>query len=395
MDIRFCYEDDDSSSDLIEIKLHRTRPDRFTYTKIENGTEIWDDYWYEFKRLANQWRHLFLPAVWSRKSKLEELMDGQKIKKNKSFSEQINQSIMNVIDDVKVDISIFVPHKGVSIKKMAKEKWKTVQEMFLWKRALAELFAELYSLDEWSLFMIDEVEQALHFDIHKRLLIEIKRIARERGLRIILTTHSHYVFNAANSTQRYLLSKEAGSITITPWASLKATIELDVIVNRTIYIVEDNLAKAIFQKQYVMQYWEKANIIRWGGYAELFDRVDDLKSLYEADTFIMVFDPDVSNDEIIKIKKERWWSYRHEKLWNDEWDKIPQRILLEFAFKKNTFINRLGLDQCILKADLMPIIKWLEEGTSINAKSDLYKVLYRDLISKDDEEHLLTAYERS
>lgn len=73
--------------------------------------------------------------------------------------------------------------------------------------------AELLALEfnQYSLVIIDEVETSLHPRAQRRLIRDLARIAREKEVQFILTTHSPYVLDELPIEGRIYLMKEAGA----------------------------------------------------------------------------------------------------------------------------------------------------------------------------------------
>jgi predicted ATPase len=80
--------------------------------------------------------------------------------------------------------------------------------------AAAELLAADFKDD--SLVLIDEVESSLHPRAQRRLIHELARIAREKELQIVLTTHSPYVLEELPPEARiYLMQGVGGKSVVT------------------------------------------------------------------------------------------------------------------------------------------------------------------------------------
>jgi predicted ATPase len=74
--------------------------------------------------------------------------------------------------------------------------------------AAAELLAVDYP--KYGLILIDEVETSLHPRAQRRLMRDLARVARDRELQIILTTHSPYVLRELPPEARIYLMQGAG-----------------------------------------------------------------------------------------------------------------------------------------------------------------------------------------
>jgi predicted ATPase len=74
---------------------------------------------------------------------------------------------------------------------------------------MAELLANEFQ--QHSLVLIDEVETSLHPRAQRRLIRDLARIAREKEIQFILTTHSPYVLEELPVEGRIYLMKESGT----------------------------------------------------------------------------------------------------------------------------------------------------------------------------------------
>lgn len=402
MHVLFEYIDDKWVTTKIRIRRKR---DRFSYSIVDKDGKNSSIKFWHFEGFSKQINKKFLPAVWSRVSNLKDLIEWW-TKKDQTFSKSLNDSIWKVLWD-NSDIVIEKPKKWVSSKKRATEKWKTVDEMFLWKRALAEIFAELHSLEKWSIFIVDEVEQALHFDIHESLLKELISVAQDKEISVIVTTHSPYIFDKAPSSEKYLLRRLQSGIEIQQWAYLTAKEDLEAAKDRLIYITEDKKSEVILKKKLLLNKTPKKDIFiipLWGA-SELAERIPYLDEIYKhvKDRYVIVYDPDIKETDINKFlwnvwkKKDRYkniisWQYLVDLKWLN---KIPERILLEFAFTSG-FINKEKLESVYQNntlKDFIPIISWLEKRKSTDNNSNVYKNIYKYFIEDEQlENDLLSSF---
>jgi len=117
------------------------------------------------------------------------------------------------------------------------------------ENALIELFAVMYSVNEGSLIVVDEVELGLHLEAQRRLTEKLKDICLERKLQLICTTHSSEVFERVPPSARIFVEQIDGKTEIRAGVSpsyafsklaAKTGSELDVFV-------EDVVARAILR----------------------------------------------------------------------------------------------------------------------------------------------------
>lgn len=119
--------------------------------------------------------------------------------------------------------------------------------------AAAELLAVDYP--NYGLVLIDEVETSLHPRAQRRLMRDLARIAREREIQIILSTHSPYILSELPPEARiYLMDGAAGKTAVTGVSPEFAMTrmdeeqhpECDVYVedNRAVTLVSEVLANA-------------------------------------------------------------------------------------------------------------------------------------------------------
>ena len=130
------------------------------------------------------------------------------------------------------------------------------------------LISRLSSLKENSLVLIEEIELGLHPFAQKRLISTLMKIALEKKLQIIFTTHSPFIFKSLPPESRIFLREIKDTINIVYGApeSLAFT-ELtgERIYDLTIY-VEDEIGKKILEEVLPLSLRKRISILDVGDY---------------------------------------------------------------------------------------------------------------------------------
>jgi len=82
--------------------------------------------------------------------------------------------------------------------------------------ATLDLARALQELPDYSLLIIDEIENSLHPKAQRRLIRSLLTMARQRKLQVILSTHSEYVLEELPPEARIFLQPTTSGITVIP-----------------------------------------------------------------------------------------------------------------------------------------------------------------------------------
>lgn len=118
--------------------------------------------------------------------------------------------------------------------------------------AIIRLVERLHTTASNSLFLLDEAEMALHPRIQKNLLDYLNEKATEKGLMIIISTHSITMIKSTHRNQIMLMENDASENTVisTPCYPAKAIGYVDFesnIIFDTIFFVEDDMARLVLK----------------------------------------------------------------------------------------------------------------------------------------------------
>lgn len=119
--------------------------------------------------------------------------------------------------------------------------------------ALLRLVEQLSHVQQDSLVLIDEAEMALHPRIQKRLLDYLNQVANEKGLTIIVSTHSVTLIKAVGKNNILLLEDDGRShYHITnpcyPAKAIGCVDFMDNIIYDAVFFVEDDMARLLLKK---------------------------------------------------------------------------------------------------------------------------------------------------
>lgn len=73
-----------------------------------------------------------------------------------------------------------------------------------------QLFGTLEQIEDGALLLIDEVDASLHPKAQRRLVHRLLRLSREKGIQVIMSTHSPYVLEELPAEARVLLHRTRG-----------------------------------------------------------------------------------------------------------------------------------------------------------------------------------------
>ena len=126
------------------------------------------------------------------------------------------------------------------------------------------LAQRLSNVRDDSLILIDEVEMALHPQAQIRLLEALSRVAREKRLTVVFSTHSASIIKSAKRSQLIHLSEARGGeiqVTHKPYpAQILGDVAFDDELNLDfVFFVEDKQAKILLE-QIVQRYLKVANL---------------------------------------------------------------------------------------------------------------------------------------
>lgn len=117
------------------------------------------------------------------------------------------------------------------------------------ENALFEIFTTIFASPPGTLLVIDEIELGLHEKAQKKLILELKKLCRERKIQIICTTHSPAVLDSIPPEGRFYIESLTNKPIVTQGISAKYAAgklsgedsnELDIFV-------EDGIANTIIE----------------------------------------------------------------------------------------------------------------------------------------------------
>ena len=130
------------------------------------------------------------------------------------------------------------------------------------------LISRISSLKENSLVLIEEIELGLHPFAQKKLIEELMKLAIEKKLQVIFTTHSPFIFNSLPNESRIFLKENNGNCEVYYGVSESiAFMELtgENVNDLTIY-VEDKIGKKILEELLSLSERKRVSILDVGDY---------------------------------------------------------------------------------------------------------------------------------
>ncbi len=117
------------------------------------------------------------------------------------------------------------------------------------ENALFEIFTTIFASPPGTMLVIDEIELGLHEKAQKKLILELKKICKERKVQVICTTHSSAILESLPPEGRFFIDIYSNNPIVTPGISVKYAAgklsgedsdELDIFV-------EDGIASTIIE----------------------------------------------------------------------------------------------------------------------------------------------------
>lgn len=162
------------------------------------------------------------------------------------------------------------------------------------ENALFEIFSNIYSAGEGSLFVLDEIELGLHARAQKMFMRKLKDVCREMSTQVICTTHSRQIFESLPDDARFFLENVGGRTRVTQGVSPEfAFRKMGDEVKAELYImVEDDVARSLVLESLQSNARSRIEILVVG-YAAAISR--QLASAYvrkDSRQYVAIFDGD-------------------------------------------------------------------------------------------------------
>ena len=174
---------------------------------------------------------------------------------------------------------------------------------------LLNLLYDIHNVSNGSLVLIDELELALHPSAQIRLLSCLKEMAEEKGLTILITTHSASLIRSQKDVILLEERNDSGQIDVMyhcpPAKAIGAIGMREDTMPDIVILVEDDMAKALFmelKRKYFSYYPEQAyldiRVLEIGGYKNVINfYVETNNYVFYDNVFVTAFmDKDVETD---------------------------------------------------------------------------------------------------
>lgn len=161
--------------------------------------------------------------------------------------------------------AFFLRAKDRTVKGKIKKYFYTENSFSLGELFVLNLLYRVQTIEPDSLLLIDELEVALHPSVQLRLLRYLEKIAVERNLTVLVSTHSSSLIKCAKSLIFIEKSRNGESIVhydcYSTYALREVTFESDILPDYVFY-VEDKNAEYLLRfmiKRYLKEYPEKTD----------------------------------------------------------------------------------------------------------------------------------------
>lgn len=175
-----------------------------------------------------------------------------------TFTEQTDETSKKILSACKYVLNI--PYKQIAIceNKSKKEYLGVLRDeigkctslsMGAGEQRIFKILSEAYRCPKYAMILVDEIDLLLHENALKRLIQTLYKIAVDRNLQIIFTTHSMLMADLAEYVKiRYLVQTPTATLVQTS-ISTDAILQLTGTVERPIHVyVEDDLSHMIINK---------------------------------------------------------------------------------------------------------------------------------------------------
>ncbi len=176
--------------------------------------------------------------------------------------------------------------------------------------AIIRLLEQLISVEDKTLFLLDEAELALHPRIQKNLLSYIQKKAEEKDLTVFIATHSITMIKACAPKHIMLLREHENKIgVVTPCYPAEAIGSVDFEANTicdTVIFVEDDMAKLLLKSMitiFMVSKPDKAgnmyDIVPVGGYEQTALLAKNVKErILKQSRVVAILDKDAETEEL-------------------------------------------------------------------------------------------------
>jgi len=156
-----------------------------------------------------------------------------------------------------------------------------------------------------SLIVVEEVELGLHPEAVSRLAEVLQEVALQKGLQIIVSTHSRYFIDSVPVQARILLQRFGGHHEVTYQPTTQYAMgEMSGVCDPELFIYcEDVFARRLIEASIPTNVRRRCRVIPVGSKSELCDQVRFHHLVEEQAKYLVVWDGDVGSQEIAS-----WWS---------------------------------------------------------------------------------------
>lgn len=174
------------------------------------------------------------------------------------------------------------------------------------EQRVIKILQAVYSANQYSLILIDEIDLLLHADAFRKLIIKLSEVAHERNLQIIFTTHSLEMQYMSQYVDIRYIEQEAGRMlvydSIKPDLLYKMSGEMER--KYSIY-VEDNFVAAIVRQIAInLNMLRYVNIIPYGSIENAFTvAAGKVLSKDNTENILIVTDGDLITTSEQKVKQ--------------------------------------------------------------------------------------------
>lgn len=250
------------------------------------------------------------------------------------------------------------------------------------EKALFEIFTTIFASPPGTMLVIDEIELGLHEKAQKKLIIELKKLCRERNVQIVCTTHSPAVLESIPPEGRYFIENNSQKPIVIPGISAKyAAGKLSGEDSNELNIfVEDGIANTIIESSLSNELRSRVSILPIGSHIAIARQMAARYKESKTSECIAILDGDQSSSTSVQVAnfmkalenskdkdaEEKWFKerlfYLPGGIWPEKWVVTQLKSL-----------NTEGL-ACLLKCSEEELDTYVEEALTAEKHNELYNL---------------------
>lgn len=171
------------------------------------------------------------------------------------------------------------------------------------ENALFEIFTTIFASPPGTMLVIDEIELGLHEKAQKKLILELKKICKEKNVQVVCTTHSPAVLESVPPEGRFFIESHSNKSLVTPGISSNyaAGLLAGEDSNELDVFVEDGIASTIVESSINNELRCRVSILPIGSHVSIARQMASRYKEHKKHQCIAILDGDQSSSEKVHI----------------------------------------------------------------------------------------------